>query len=45
MLVRELVAPMLYVPDKEGDACDADLEEKLARCVCACLTLLLVVRD
>ena len=45
MLVRELVAPMLYVPDKEGDACNADLEEKLARCVCAYLTLLLVVRD
>ena len=43
VLVRELVAPTPYGPDgEEGDACDADLEEKLARCVCA---YLLVVRD
>ena len=36
VLVRELVAPTPYGPDGEvGDACDADLEEKLARCVFA----------
>ena len=39
VLVKELVAPMPYEPDgEEGDACDANLEENLARCVCAYLT-------
>ena len=34
VLVRELTEPMPYGPDgDEGDGCDADLEEKLIRCV------------
>jgi hsp70-interacting protein len=34
VIVRELVAPTPYGPDgDEGGACDADFEEKLARCV------------
>ena len=36
VLVRELTAPTPHGPDgEEGGACDADLEEKLARCVAA----------
>ena len=34
VLVRELTEPTPYGPDgDEGDGCDADLEEKLIRCV------------
>jgi len=34
VLVRELTEPTPYGPDgDEGDGCDADLEEKLMRCV------------
>ena len=44
VLVRELVAPTPYGPDgEEGDACDADLEEKLARCVSRIYFLLSVI--
>jgi hsp70-interacting protein len=34
VIVRELTEPTPYGPDgDEGDGCDADLEEKLMRCV------------
>jgi hypothetical protein len=34
VIVRELTEPTPYGPDgDEGDGCDADLEEKLLRCV------------
>jgi hypothetical protein len=34
VIVRELTEPTPYGPDgDEGDGCDADLEEKLVRCV------------
>ena len=34
VFVRELTEPTPYGPDgDEGDGCDADLEEKLIRCV------------
>ncbi len=36
VIVRELTEPTPYGPDgDEGDGCDADLEEKLMRCVSA----------
>jgi len=36
VIVRELTEPTPYGPDgDEGDGCDANLEEKLMRCVSA----------